>query len=170
MKENKKFEREIVAIIIFSAVSTALGLVKIPGPAGSIALDSAPAFFAALYFSPRVGALVGFIGHICSAATAGFPFGGLHVYVAIEMFAWVLIFGYLSSFKKTIPFIGLAGIIAIILNGIISPLLLTITPVFNLEIKVAQGLMPFLSVAAAINVVLAITAYYLISKTKISNI
>ncbi|MBK8548407.1 MAG: ECF transporter S component [Saprospiraceae bacterium] len=170
MKEGNKIEQEIVAIVIFSAVSAALGLVKIPGPAGSIALDSAPAFFAALYFSPRVGALVGLIGHLASAATAGFPFGGLHVYVAIEMLLWVFVFGYLISYKKTIHVIIGVGLIAIILNGVIGPLLLTITPVFYLELKIAQGLILFLSFAASINVVLAIVAYILISKTKISNI
>lgn len=170
MKENKKFEREIVAIVIFSAVSAALGLVKIPGPAGSIALDSAPAFFAALYFSPRVGALVGLLGHLASAATAGFPFGGLHIYVALEMLLWVYIFGYLISLNKSIRVIVVVGLFAIILNGIIGPLLLTLTPIFNLELKIAQGLIVFLTVAASINVILAIVAYNFISKTKISNI
>jgi len=170
MKENRKIERELVAIVIFSAVSAALGLVKIPGPTGSIALDSAPAFFAALYFSPRVGALVGLIGHISSAATAGFPLGGLHIYIAIEMFFWVAIFGYLSSIRKTIPFISIVGLLTIILNGVIGPLLLTITPIFNLELNIAKGLILFLSFAALINVLLASVAYVFISKTKIANI
>jgi riboflavin transporter len=169
--ESKTFsQRNMIAIIIFSVVSTALGLVKIPGPAGSIALDSAPAFFVALFFSPIVGALVGFIGHIGSAATAGFPFGGLHIYVAIEMFIWVLIFGYIAKLKKTVPIIVLSGVIATLLNGLIGPLLLSITPIFNLELNIAKGLIPFLLVAAAINIILAIVAYVLIAKTKISNL
>lgn len=169
--ESKTFsQRNMIAIIIFSVVSAALGLVKIPGPAGSIALDSAPAFFAALFFSPIVGAFVGLIGHIGSAATAGFPFGGLHIYVALEMFIWVLLFGYIAKIKKTIPIVLIAGILAALLNGIVGPLLLTITPIFNLELNIAKGLIPFLLVAASINIALAIISYILISKTKISNL
>jgi uncharacterized membrane protein len=169
--ESKTFsQRNMIAIIIFSVVSTALGLVKIPGPAGSIALDSAPAFFAALFFSPIVGALVGLIGHLGSAATAGFPFGGLHAYVAIEMFLWILIFGYIAKFKKTVPIIVLSGVIAALLNGVIGPILLSFTPIFYLELNVAKGLIPFLLVAATINIILAIVAYVLISKTKIPNL
>jgi riboflavin transporter len=169
--ESKTFsQRNMIAIIIFSVVSTTLGLVKIPGPAGSIALDSAPAFFAALFFSPIVGAFVGFIGHIGSAATAGFPFGGLHIYVALEMFIWVLIFGYIAKRKKTVPIILISGIIAALLNGIVGPLFLTITPVFNLELNIAKGLIPFLLIAATVNIALAIISYVLIAKTKISNL
>ena len=163
-------QRNIIAVIIFSVVSTAMGLVKIPGPAGSIALDSAPAFFAALFFSPFVGAIVGLIGHIGSAATAGFPFGGLHIYVAFEMFLWVLIFGYVAKIKKTTPVLIISGIIAAILNGFLGPLLLTITPIFNLEFNIAKGLIPFLLFAATVNIALAIVSFILIVKTKISNL
>lgn len=170
MKSSDFSQRNIIAVIIFSVVSTAMGLVKIPGPAGSIALDSAPAFFAALFFSPIVGAIVGFVGHIGSAATAGFPFGGLHIYVAIEMFLWVLMFGYLAKIKKTVPVLIISGTMAAIMNGVLGPLILTITPIFNLEYSIAKGLIPFLLFAAAVNIALAIVSFVLIVKTKISNL
>ncbi len=170
MKNDSFSSRNLIAIIIFSVVSTALGLIKIPGPAGSIALDSAPAFFAAVFFTPLVGAFVGLIGHIGSAATAGFPFGGLHIYVAVEMFFWCLIFGYISKIKRQKIYLFISGIIAVLLNGIIGPLLLMITPVFNLEKAVATSLIPFLLFAAAANIIMAIIAYLLIVRTKISNL
>jgi uncharacterized membrane protein len=169
---NIKFfsQKNMIAIIIFSVVSAALGLVKIPGPAGSIALDSAPAFFAALYFSPMVGAVVGLVGHLGSALTGGWPLGGLHIYVAIEMFIWVLIFGFFASRHKTILILLFAGILAAILNGVIGTLLLTVTPICNLEWAFATKLIWVLLIAAIVNITLAITAYILIVKIKLSNL
>lgn len=170
MKEKLFSQRNMIAIIIFSVVSAALGLVKIPGPAGSIALDSAPAFFAALFFSPLVGAIVGCVGHLGSALTGGWPLGGLHLYVAVEMFVWVWIFGFIANRHKTIPVLIVSGVIAALLNGVVGTLLLIITPIWHLEAAFAFKLVWVLLIAAAVNIALAIVAYILIVKIKISNL
>jgi uncharacterized membrane protein len=169
--ENKFFsQKNVIAIIIFSVVSTALGLAKIPSPVGSIALDSAPAFFCALFFSPLVGAIVGLIGHFGSALTGGFPLGCLHIYVAIEMFVWVWIFGLIVNKRKTIPMLFLSGAIAAFLNGVVGALLLAITPIWNIELGFAKTLIWFLLFAAILNIAFAIITYILIVKTKLSNL
>lgn len=162
--------RNIIIIIVFTVVSAALSLVKIPSPAGSIALDSAPGFFVAAFFSPILGAIVGGLGHLASAATGGFPFGLLHLYVSFEMFLWCLIFGFIIKKYDSKFSLYFAASIALIANGLIGPLVLTITPVVNLPLSMAKALIPFLLLAAAANIFLASIAFVLISKLNIQGL
>ena len=160
------FQNKVTTILILSIVSTALSMLKIPGPAGSIVLDSAPAFFASLIFSPIVGGFVGLFGHLGFAVTGNFPYGGLHIWIALEMFVLVVMFGYIAKIRNTIGCLLISGIITAFLNGVGAPMLLTITPVFHMEYNTAKGLIPLLLLVAGINILLAIVTYLLIIKTK----
>src|SRR4051812_31260365 len=82
---RRSFTQSAIIIGIFSALAAAGGLIKIPSPVGSIAFDSAPGYFVAAFYGPALGSIVGFIGHLASAAVAGMPLGPMHLVVAIAM-------------------------------------------------------------------------------------
>jgi uncharacterized membrane protein len=157
----------IVVIVVFSALSAVGGLIKIPSPVGSIAFDSAPGYFCAAYFTPWIGAIVGFAGHLSSALTAGFPLGLNHLYVAAQMLAWCFIFGRLAKSIGGVTGLIVACVVATILNGVVSPLLLTISPFQALPLNIATGLIFVLLFASAANIVLAALAYRAISKLRV---
>src|SRR5665648_13939 len=70
-------------LALFSALSVVGSFIKIPSPVGSLAFDSFPGFFVALFFGPAEGALVSGLGHLATAATSGFPLGILHIPIAV---------------------------------------------------------------------------------------
>lgn len=161
--------RQIVVIAVFVAASAGGSLIKLPSPVGSVALDSVFGFFSAGYFSPLIGATVGFLGHLASAGTSGFPLGPVHLIVATQMFIWCWIFGYIVRKINRAWGLVLAAVVAIILNGVVSPL--TLIPISPPEMRSALiGLIPFLIVAAAINVILAAIAIKVLSKLDIPGI
>lgn len=169
-KGTSSLMRNLIVIIIFTAVSAGMGLVKFPSPVGSIAMDSAPGFFCAAFFSPWVGAFVGALGHLASAATGGFPFGFLHIYIAIEMLLICFVFGlFVTKYGKKWILI-IAGIIAVFLNGVVAPWLLTLTPIQSIPNNMATTLMPILSISAAVNVFFAGVAIWILSKLNIPGI
>ncbi|HMO64485.1 MAG TPA: alpha-ribazole transporter [Verrucomicrobiota bacterium] len=172
MKDSKPFItiQTIVIIIIFSALSAVGGLLKIPSPIGSIAFDSAPGYFCAAYFSPLIGAIIGAAGHLSSALTAGFPLGLNHLYVAFHMLLWCFCFGQLAQLIGGARGLIIASTVAIILNGAVSPLLLTISPFQPMPMKIAIGLIGFLILASSANVIVAALAYRAISKLRISGL
>lgn len=159
--------RHIVTIAVFSAAAVALGLVKIPSPVGSIALDSAPGYFAAVFFGPAIGAAVGAIGHLASAATGGFPLGGMHIAVAVQMLLWCAIFGAIARRGNSVAALVLASIVAIALNGVASPLLLV---PLGLPLPTALQILPFLVFASAVNVVLAAVSAKAVAHSKVRGI
>ncbi len=164
--------KNLIVVIIFTVVAAGGGLIKIPSPAGSIALDSAPGFFVAAFFSPVLGGIVGGLGHIASAATGGFPFGVLHIFVAIEQLLWCLVFGWIirKSNMRVVARIIFAVAVAIILNGVVAPLLLTLIPNVGLPTPVAKGLIPFLVAASAANTLLAALAYRALARLRVPGI
>lgn len=168
--EKQPISKSLRTVVVFTVVSIAMSLIKIPGPAGSAALDSASGFFAAMYFSPLVGAVVGLLGHFGTAATSGFPFGGLHIYVAIQMFVWCWLLGKIVRVKRNVFYLILGCIVMVVLNGIIAPIMLIYTPVFKIPEQLGYSLMPVLGVSTAINIAIAGFAYYLIAKTSIVNL
>lgn len=172
MSTSKKTStmKSLIIIIVFTVVSAALSLIKFPSPAGSIALDSSPGFFVAAFFSPILGSIVGFLGHLASASTGGFPYGILHIYIAIEMFIWCFVFGIIIKKINNKISLIVAGIISCLLNGVIGPLILTITPISKLPSNVAISLIPFLLLAAAVNILLATIAFIFITKIDIQGL
>jgi uncharacterized membrane protein len=166
--------RTAITIVVFVALSCVGALVKIPSPVGSIALDSSPGYFAAAYFNPLVGGLIGFLGHLASAATAGFPLGLWHLFVACHMFCWCVVFGAIVRYAKrtnsqavSIAIVSIGAIVTIFLNGIVSPYLLVAIPGSPVPKAALMGLIPFLLAASTVDVVIASAAFYIISRSKI---
>lgn len=126
---------------------------------GSVALDSLPAFLAALLLGGVPGAAVGALGHLLSALTAGFPLTlPLHLVIAAEM-AGVCYATGLVARKK--PF-WLAAAVGFVLNAIVSPLILIVWPGMGWSVCVA--LLPMLALGAAINVFGAAVLAYALKK------
>ncbi|NLM53151.1 MAG: ECF transporter S component [Firmicutes bacterium] len=140
--------KKLIRLALLIALCGVGGFIKIPSPTGTVALDSLPGFLAAALFGGWGGALVGFLGHLFSAATVGFPLGlPVHLYVGVQMAVYVSLFGYL--FRKGYKI--LAVIAAIAANGVIAPLLLV--PLYGSGFFLAM--LPSLTVGSAVNIILA---------------
>jgi uncharacterized membrane protein len=158
--------KSLITIAIFTAASAVGGFIKLPAGVGSVALDSVFGFFCAGFYSPLIGGIVGALGHLASAATAGFPLGPVHFIVAAQMFVWCWLFGFIVRKINKLWGLALASVIAIALNGVLSPLMLV--PISPPEMRsMLVGLIGFLVVAAAINIVLAAIAIRVLSKLDI---
>jgi uncharacterized membrane protein len=138
---------------ILIALSAIGSLVKFQG---SIALDSAPGYFAALYLGPEAGALVGGLGHMLTAITSGFPLTVvMHMIVALQMGIFVYLVGLIYRRIN-----GLAAIVAaVILNGPVAALInVPISELLGLPLKgwplFSMMIIP-LTVASAVNIALA---------------
>lgn len=109
--------RKLTYCAMLIALSGVGAMIKIQG---SIAFDSMPGFFAALFIGPGAGAIVAGLGHLLSAMTSGFPLTmAMHLVVALEMALFGYIFGW--TYKKSNGVI--ACIVAIFLNGPVAALL-----------------------------------------------
>lgn len=156
----------LITVAVFSAASVLGGLIKIPSPAGSIALDSLPGYFSAAYFHPVVGGTVGFIGHIGSAATGGLPLGALHILIAIFMFLWCFLFGAIVRRFDSILGLVFASIVAFVGNTAIPVLCIPA----GLPQETAFAITPFVALASAINIVLAALAIKALAAANIKGI
>ncbi len=93
------------------ALSAIGAMIKIQG---TIAFDSMPGYFAALFIGPTAGGFVAGLGHLLTAITSGFPLTlPLHLITALQMGLIVYIFGALSKKYNSI----IVCSIAILLNG-----------------------------------------------------
>ncbi|SHI92088.1 alpha-ribazole transporter [Dethiosulfatibacter aminovorans DSM 17477] len=158
-RRSLKSTESLVYLAVLIALSYIGSLIKI-GPGGSIALDSMPAFFAALLMGPSAGAVVGFIGHLLTAATGGFPFTiPIHFIVAFEMAAICWIFGIMAERMNIV----IPAVTATVLNGVVA----TFISVYAMEL---MGVVPSaigmfkmlvgpLTIVSAVNVVLAVVLY-----------
>ncbi len=143
-------QRRIPMIGLFLAMSVIGSLIKIPSPTGTIALDALPGFVAATLFGGGTGALVGSLGHLMTAASAGFPLGPLlHLFIALEMGLVMWCYAYLRS-RVNRP---LTLVLTILANGILSPLAFAFIPGFGMGFFLAMVLP--LTVGSAVNVLLA---------------
>lgn len=89
--------RRIAVVTIFSALSVVGSFIKLPSPLPTVAFDSLPGFFTALYFGPLAGALVLAIGHLATSLVSGFPLGSLHFLIAVGMAFAGLAVGFLNK-------------------------------------------------------------------------
>lgn len=143
--------KDIAIIGILVGLSFILGMVKI---AGSIALDSTPAFLAVFIFKDYKGALVGGLGHLLSAVTAGFPLGvPIHLATAAIMFIMLYVAAILV--KKTNIVTGIGFILLV--NTFVAPLVVFIAAPFSVEVY--TGFIVPLGLATIINLVLALLLY-----------
>lgn len=157
--EEKNTTTKLVYISMLIAISFIGSLIKIQG---TIALDSMPGFFAALYLGPVAGAIVAGVGHLLTSLSSGFPLTlPIHLIVTLEMGIVVYLFGII--YKK---FNGMAACISgIILNGVamvlvLAPFTIWLGLPLNGKAFVYAMVVP-LTIAAAVNIVLA----YIIYKT-----
>ncbi|KNF07903.1 alpha-ribazole transporter [Gottschalkia purinilytica] len=158
--EAKKTTVKLVYTSMLIAISLVGSLIKIQG---SIALDSMAGFFSALFLGPVYGLLTASIGHILTAVTSGFPLTlPIHIIVTVQMGLFAYIFGV--AYRKSNGII--ASIIAIILNGVVSVLMLV--PV-TIWLKLPLNGWPFfytmvgpLSLSSGVNVILAYAVYKII--------
>jgi riboflavin transporter len=140
-------------LAIFTALSVVGSFIPIPGPIPSLAFDSFPGFFLALYFGAAEGALVLGLGHLATAAIHGFPFGYLHIPVAVGMALAGIVMGLMNKLHKRWAFIpsAIAGI------AINTALMVVVVPDFGWAFAIT--LVPGLLVAAIANVLVAVAAY-----------
>lgn len=81
---NAYSTRKLTACAVLTALSFVGANIKVPGT--SIAFDSLPAFLGALAVGAPWGMAVGFIGHLLTAMTSGFPLGlPVHAFIAVFM-------------------------------------------------------------------------------------
>lgn len=150
--------KRVAYIAVFVALSAVGALIKIPSPVGTIGLDSAPGFFAAIAFGYIEGGSVIALGHLITSGIVGFPLGlPLHFFIAFQMILWALAFRWVKNKIGIIP----ASIAAIILNGVVS----SFTMMFLGGIGAVIGIMPFLAVASAINVIIAAVSWKVVKKS-----
>jgi riboflavin transporter len=137
-----------VLFVSFLSLAIAGSFIKIPAGIGSLAFDSMPALIAASLWSPGWGMIVAGAGHLMSAGLAGFPFGPLHVLVAVQMAGLTFFFGYFYRKKNR----HLAFVLFVAGNGIIAPLMLW--PIIGKGIILS--IIPGLIIASVLNAFISV--------------
>ncbi len=152
--------KRLSLMAVFIALSAVGSLIKIPSPVGTIGLDSAPGYFSALALGGVEGAIVIAIGHLLTAAVVGFPLSiPISIFIALQMALWAIIYRFI--FQKYGRLYSLLS--AIFLNGVVSSF--TLVPVGGFAM--VWGVMPFLIVASAINILIAMLTYQAMSNSKL---
>jgi len=145
--------QRIARLSIFSALCVIGSFIHPPSPIPTVAFDSSPGFFAALYFGALDGALVSGIGHIITSLINGFPLGMLHLPIALGMAIAGGATGLVNKVNYKWGFIP-ATIIGIAIN----------TALFAIAIPAigwtaALTFAPFLLLAATLNGIVAALVY-----------
>lgn len=163
MNKKMKNTKFLVVMGLFVGMSVVGGYIKIPNPVtSSIALDSFPAFSAALLLGAGPGALIGFLGHMMSAAIGGFPMTlPIHLFIGAQMAIIMCLFKLIS--KKFGTIIG--GIAGVILNGIAAPACFILFPSYGMAVF-TELLLP-LTIASVVNIIAAILVYKTVKKVDI---
>lgn len=147
VRKKEMTAKRISYLALFIALSVIGGLITLPSPVGSIALDSFPALIAAVWIDKNSGAIVGTVGHLMSALLSGFVLGPFHIMIAIGMGIIVWVFGHLyQSFKPIIP-----NTFFIITNGFILPLPF----IFIMGFPFFLGILPSLVIATVLNLIIS---------------
>ncbi len=145
----------IARITVFSALSVVGSFIHLPSPIQTVAFDSAPGFFAALYFGPLDGAAVSLIGHLATSTVNGFPLGVLHFPIAIGLGAAGAVIGFLNKRWNYV-----SGIVA----GIAINTGLIVLAVPALGWAGVVSFLPFLLLAASANGFVACVVYVTIRR------
>jgi len=166
MEEVKKTNistKNLVIVALFIALSYVGSYLKL---FGTIAFDSLPGFLAALVLGPVYGAAIGFLGHVFTALTSGFPMGPLHLVIAASMAITMLGYGYTyKALVNRMPVAGalsITGVVGVILNGPVSLALSIGFMAITIGTEAAMGLLallPMLVIAAAANVAFSIVIF-----------
>lgn len=162
--------RQLVMAALFIALSFVGANLKI---FGTIAFDSLPAFLAALVLGPMLGATIGFLGHMATALTSGFPLSPpLHLVIALAMGLTMFVFGWSYRFLKArqVPETFnhlLTGLVGVFLNAPVTLGLsiLTLSAMAGWQAGLGLlSLLPVLSLAALVNVALALVLFIALQK------
>ncbi len=156
---SKTFKLTLMGM--FVALSFVGSYIKIPSPFQSIALDAMPAFLGGLMLGGIEGAVIGFLGHMLTAANAGF-YLTLPIHLLVAAMMALTIYVYHWTYKKTN--LAIAGIVGVFLNGVGAPLVLALMPQFGWGFFV--GIAPFLTFASAVNVGISLVVFTAVKKTK----
>ena len=138
--------QKIALLAVLVALSGVGAYIKVPSPTGTVAFDSFPGYTAAIVLGAAWGGLVTAVGHLISAMTVGFPFGLLHVVIAVGMAVAAVIFW---AGWKLHPVVGVVAATAF--NGVVLPLV--VVPPFGWGAYMA--ILPSLTVTSLANVVVA---------------
>ena len=140
----------IARIAVFTTLSVVGSFLHLPGPVQTVAFDSAPGFFAALYFGPLDGVAVSGLGHFATSVVNGFPLGILHIPIALGLGAAGAVTGLLNQRWNFV-----SGIVAGI--AINTGLIVLAIPVLGWTGVIS--FLPFLLLAASANGFVASVAY-----------
>ncbi len=119
---------------------------------GTIAFDSLPAFLGTLVLGFYGGGVIGFLGHMLTALTSGFPFGiVVHLIIAAGMAITMGVFYFSNSFmeKCGVNWIirgAVSSLAASIVNGPV--ILFVLTPILTWPVCAAL-FVPLFTVAMA---------------------
>lgn len=156
LDDNKKSSNtlRVARISIFTALSVIGSFITPYPPVPTIAFDSSPGFFAALYFGVLDGFLITGLGHIVTAVINGFPLGSLHSVIALGMALAGGAMGIANKTNKKWGFIP-AAITAVSINTVLS---VVMVPQMGLATTLSFITAPLL-LAASLNAVLATLVY-----------
>lgn len=139
----------IARISVFSALSVVGSFIHLPGPVQTVAFDSAPGFFTALFFGPMDGAIVTGLGHLATASINGLPLGFLHLPIAAGLAGAGAAIGLVNRLNWPVnPALALA--VGTVINV---GLVVLAVPVLGWEATLA--FVPLLAFAAGMNALFA---------------
>ena len=140
----------IARITVFAGLSVVGSFIHLPSPIPSVAFDSAPGFFVALYFGPLDGFCVLGLGHLATAVVSGFPLGYLHFPIALGLAVGGAATGFVNRKWSFVPAIA---------TGIVINTALVVLAIPVLGLIATLAFTPFLLLAAIANGALATIVY-----------
>ena len=143
----------LARISVFSALSVVGSFIHPPSPIQTVAFDSLPGFFAALYFGSYEGALVCGIGHVATSIINGLPLGLVHLLISFGMALSGGVMGLINKINHRWGFIP-ATTVGIVIN---TGLFVCVIP--PLGLSTAFTFIPFLLLASSLNSIIACLTY-----------
>ena len=156
--------KNLIIAALFIALSFIGSYIKI---FSTIAFDSLPGFLSAVLLGPAYGAAIGFLGHIFTALTSGFPLSlPMHLVIAFSMAITMLVFGLIFQrltgkiqIKYNIIITGFAGVF---FNGPVSLVMSMGALALMAGPEAAAGLLamlPALLFASTVNIFICFVLY-----------
>ncbi len=152
----------VARISIFTALSVIGSFINPYPPIPTIAFDSSPGFFAALYFGVLDGILITGIGHLVTAVINGFPLGSLHYIIALGMALTGGAMGLVNKTSKKWGFVP-AAITGVAINTALS---VVMVPTMGWAATLTFVAFPLL-LAASLNAIIAVIVYLAVRARRI---
>lgn len=145
----------VARITVFAALSVVGSFIHLPSPVPTVAFDSAPGFFAALYFGPLDGFCVLGLGHLATAIVNGFPLGILHLPIALGLAVAGAAVGKINKKWNVFPAVA---------TGIAINTALVVLAIPVLGVAATLSFTPLLFLAACVNGAIGASAYVTIRR------